>query len=129
MSQKSKTILFPLLAIFGYYVFFQAFYDMIAYHEILPFQDMGELLLSVALNFPPVLLTFLLCICVVRTKRPLTKQKLMLDLVLCLVGLVAINYLYLFIVRQIFWSGFGHIGRSSGLDSDISIGQGLYSIW
>ena len=109
MSQKSKTILFPLLAIFGYYVFFQAFYDMIAYHEILPFQDMGELLLSVALNFPPVLLTFLLCICVVRTKRPLTKQKLLLDLVLCLVGLVAINYLYLFIVRQIFWSGFGHI--------------------
>ncbi len=106
MSYKSKTILFPLLAIFGYYVFFQAFYDMIAYHEILPFQDMGELLLSVALNFPPILLTFVLCICVVRTKMPLTKLKLLLDFVFCVLGLVAINF---FIVRQIFWAGFGHI--------------------
>jgi hypothetical protein len=82
---------------------------MVAYHEIFPFQDMGELLLSVALNFPPVLLTFVLCVFVVRIKKHPAKLKIIIDLFFCVLGLVAINYLYLGIVRLIFSPDFGHI--------------------
>lgn len=100
MKLRIRHIFLPFLIVFAYYIFFQAFYNMIAYHEIFPFQNIGELILSVLLNFPPILLTFILTILVVRYNRITGNLKIIFDFLFCLIGLVIINVLDLIIAHE-----------------------------
>lgn len=44
----------------AYYAIFQSLYDTIAYGEVWPFENLGEVLLSISRNLPPILILFLL---------------------------------------------------------------------
>lgn len=47
-------------AVVAYYAIFQSLYDMIAYGEVWPFENLGEIWQSIIRNLPPIFILFLL---------------------------------------------------------------------
>lgn len=83
-----------------YYVWFQSFYNKIAFDKILPYANVGDMMLGIALNFTPIFALFLLMWMIVfgvRTSRPWLKVSL--DAIGCFAALVTVNFLFIFTLR------------------------------
>lgn len=57
---RPRMVAAALAAAAAYYAIFQSLYDMVAYGEVWPFDNLGEVWQSVSRNFPPILILFLL---------------------------------------------------------------------
>lgn len=107
---KLHTVAIGLVAVMAYYVFFQLFYNEIAFNEPLPYQNSMDMLRGMGLNFIPILLTFVTAWLVVHN-LPVKGigRKIMADAIVCLAGLVFINELYTLVVSRLSGSELGHV--------------------
>lgn len=82
--------------IIGYYLFFQSFYNMTAYHTVLPYENFKEGCISVVSNFIPILLTIISTWVIVffcpGFKR--VSLKIIIDTFLCFAFLASINFAF-----------------------------------
>lgn len=99
LSKKWKTALIGSAAILGYYIWFQAFYNAVHIGTIFPYADLKAFWTGVAKNFPPVILECLFNLFIVfkLVKIRDLKAKICTDLVVSVLGVVLINYLYMFV--------------------------------
>ena len=108
MRKKLKIASYYLLVIILYYVLFQAFYNKVAYKTVWPYASVGKMLNGVALNFTPILVTFILNIVIIfylnRIKD--TVRKIVIDAILSFIAMVGINLIYsITVVPIVDWAG------------------------
>lgn len=88
------------IAIVGYYVWFQAFYNAVRYDNVLPYADLSDMASATVHNFLPVLAVFLFNLFIVfrlvRIKD--LKAKICVDVVLSIFSAFLVNWLYLLII-------------------------------
>ena len=106
---RPKRILLYAVAVVGYYLLFQAFYNMVAYKTIWPYTGLKHVLYGVLYNFTPILLLFVTNIGVVfrMPKQRTVQTKIVIDALTSFAILVALNMLFMFIVpgATIDWAG------------------------
>lgn len=107
-----KTAVGWTVAIFGYYVWFQAFYNAVRFNEVLPYTDFLDMMAAMAHNFSPVLAVFLLNLLIVfRIVRIRNlKLKICADVILSIFSACLVNWLYLCIIgvfrkADVDWAG------------------------
>lgn len=97
-----------------YYIWFQLFYNKIAFQDFFPYADIVQVMTGIALNFTPIFLLFLLMwVFVFGVSTPWPWLKIVLDIMGGIVSLVMVNMLFLFTMRgigfvswaQIDWTG------------------------
>ncbi len=96
------------LAVVAYYVMFQCFYNMIAFKELYPYEDLHELLRGITLNFLPVSSVFCLNVIVVffGIRRVSTFRKICADVVFSYILMSVVNWVYLWITDGVVdWAG------------------------
>lgn len=88
------------IAIIGYYVWFQAFYNSVRFGSVLPYTDLNDMAAAIIHNFLPVLAVFLFNLLIVfrlvRIKD--LKAKICVDVVLSIFSAFLVNWLYLLII-------------------------------
>ena len=98
-----KLVCYLLLGLVGYYLIFQAFYNLIAFNSIYPYPNLHYLLLGVTLNFIPTFLQSLFITAVIF--RPVKEQpigrKIAIDALLAIIMLIAFNLLYPHVMKLI----------------------------
>lgn len=100
------------VAIIGYYLWFQMFYNLMRFGSVFPYADIKDMTKGVLLNFIPIACTFILNILIVLrfVKIRNLKAKISVDLMLSVLGSLAVDWLYLGIIGQfrdakIDWAG------------------------
>lgn len=93
----SKYWYMPFLII-GYYVWFQLFYNMVAYKTIYPYSSKLQLVISIVCNFLPIVMTFAIDWYIVnRLNQKRTRAiKFIMDILLSFVGVVLTNMTFMF---------------------------------
>lgn len=101
ISKKWKALLQWGIAIVGYYVWFQAFYNSMRYSNVFPYTGFVDMLTSVSYNFPSILVIFLFNIFVVLKLVRIRdlKVKICVDIAISIAGASLYNLLYLVILR------------------------------
>lgn len=98
-GKKFKSVLIWGIAILGYYMWFQSFYNVMRFGAVFPYPDFKAAMLGIANNLPPVILECLLNLFVifhlVRIKD--LRAKICLDMILSIAGVVIVNWLYTWI--------------------------------
>lgn len=110
--KKVKTGIGWFVAIVGYYVWFQAFYNAVRFNDVLPYTDIADMAAAVAHNFTPVLTVFLLNLLIVFRLVRITnlKLKICVDVLLSIFAACSVNFLYLLIIGafrkvEVDWAG------------------------
>lgn len=103
-----KLALSLLLGLVGYYVIFQAFYNIVAFKNIFPYDGFLDMLLGVAYNFTPTLMQALFITAVVfrPTKEQPIGRKIAVDVILVTTINILVNLAFLcFINGHVDWGG------------------------
>lgn len=99
-KKKLKSSVGWAVAIVGYYVWFQAFYNAVRFNEVLPYSDLFDMAAGVAHNFLPVLAVFLLNLFIVFSLVRIKdlRIKICADVLLSIFSACMVNWLYLLII-------------------------------
>ena len=99
VKKRWKTVLIGCCAILGYYIWFQAFYNAVHLGTVFPYSDVKDFLIGVAKNFPPVILECIINLFIIFSlvKIDNLKSKICIDLILSILGVILIDYLYVFV--------------------------------
>ena len=103
-----KLALSLLLGLVGYYVVFQAFYNLIAFETIYPYSSITNMFIGVTYNFIPTFLQSLIITIIIfrPSKQQTIARKILVDVVLVIVMLVLFNLAFLlFISNNVDWGG------------------------
>lgn len=100
ISKKWKSFLQWSIAILGYYVWFQAFYNSMRYGSVFPYTGFVDMLTGVSYNFPSILVIFLFNIFLVFKLIRIRdlKVKICVDVAISIAGACLFNVLYLLIL-------------------------------
>lgn len=111
-KKKLKSAVGWAVAIVGYYVWFQAFYNAVRFNEVLPYTDLFDMAAGVAHNFLSILAVFLLNLFIVFSLVRLKnlKGKVCADVLLSIFTACLVNWLYLWIIgafrkTSVDWAG------------------------
>lgn len=109
---RLKSYLTWIVAIFGYYLWFQTFYNAMCQGSIFPYGNLMELATGFSYNFPPILIVFLLNLLIVfrLVRIDNLKIKICADASLSLGFCLIVNWLYLIITgyfrtTHVDWTG------------------------
>lgn len=104
-KEKAKRSALYLLGVILYYVWFQTFYNMVAFNDFFPYSNLSEVMIGVAFNFTPILALSLLNIAIVFRLTPGIRPdwlKTVLDISLSVIATIAVNFCYLVILHYVF---------------------------
>ncbi|GEM_PF-424815 len=111
-KDRFRTALSWLLVIVVYYIWFQAFYNIVRFRDAFPYEGVVDMLTGVAYNFPPIFLVFCANLFIVfrLVKVKNLKVKIGIDFVVSILLSNFINLLYLAVLGifsggQIDWGG------------------------
>lgn len=111
-KKKLKTGLAWAVAIAGYYVWFQTFYNSMRYGKLFPYSDLRDMAIGVSYNFFPILAIFLLNMLIVFRIVNIKdlKLKICADVILSITLACMVNWLYLLILgsfrdAEVDWAG------------------------
>lgn len=98
-KRRVRSVILWTVAIVGYYVWFQAFYNAMRYGNVFPYTDLPDMMTGASYNFPPILAVFLLNLIIVfRLVRIRDlKVKICVDVALSIAAACLVNWLYLLI--------------------------------
>ena len=99
-KRRARSCIIWAVAIIGYYVWFQAFYNAMRYGNVFPYTDLSDMMIGVSYNFPSILAVFLLNLLIVfRLVRIRDlKVKICVDVALSIATVCMVNWLYLIIL-------------------------------
>ncbi|MCC8175054.1 MAG: histidine kinase [Bacteroidales bacterium] len=120
---RKRKIWFYTGAIVLYYLWFQAFYNMVACGKVYPYRSTGEALLGIGLNFFSILVLFLLNTTIVfrlTTALRLLWVKIITDVACSVAATVAFNIIFLVVQRQT-WDPQGTLDWAGTLLGDMMI--------
>lgn len=108
--KHAKMVLVWMLIAVVYYLWFQGFYNKIAYGKVIPYDSMDEGIETMVRNFIPIALIFVLnylSVFVFTRAIKRTSVKILVDIVASLVVLVVVNEGYMMALRFAFvdWAG------------------------
>lgn len=98
-KHKGHRILLWMIAIVGYYCWFQALYNNIHHGTIYPYVTPKDAVLFISYNFITIVIIFLMNLLIVFkiNRRKDMRIKVFLDVLLSFIGLVTVNWIYLLI--------------------------------
>lgn len=112
-----------LVVIFLYYLWFQAFYNMVAFDSIYPYGNLSQAMTGFAYNFFPILALFCLNALIVFNlshRIKLIGLKIVVDLVLSMMATAVVNLVFLVVQTWCFHRE-GHVDWAGTLLSDTLI--------
>lgn len=90
-----------------YYVWFQSFYNKIAFNDIFPYIDAEGLIIGIALNFIPIsTLAILMWTVVYGVHTTSLSLKIAIDAIGCSLALIMVNFIFLVVLRAL---GYGEM--------------------
>lgn len=107
---KTKRIFLWILAITGYYILFQLFYNMVAYRTVYPYHSPADCARQIMMNFIPITAVFILNIVTVfyGFKFEKNAHKITVDFLISCVCACSVNILYMTILgppAKLDWAG------------------------
>ncbi|MBP1663108.1 MAG: yehU 3 [Bacteroidetes bacterium] len=101
LSLNSK-LLHPCIVI-AYYILFQLFYNLIDSKLLWPYESMHQFMVYFALNFIPIVITYIVNYVIVFSRPSTSTQsrKLTIDILFSFASMIVVNLLFLFVVSYI----------------------------